>query len=68
MFMKKVRILSSVLALLFFSVGTGLSASIPEDDFKMAENLYGRGLYDEARTLFESVPKTPMSEGYVVLL
>ena len=67
MFMKKVRILSSVLALLFFSVGTGLSASIPEDDFKMAENLYGRGLYDEARTLFESVPKTPMSEGYVVL-
>lgn len=65
--MKKVRILSGVLALCLLGFGTCLPAKASEDDFKVAEDLYRRGLYDESRTLFESMPASPVSEGYIVL-
>ena len=35
--------------------------------FRRAGTLYRNGVYEEARTLFESVGEDPLSEGYVVL-
>ena len=41
--------------------------SSPDDGLRLAEELYRKGLYDEARTLFEAEEDNPMADGYVVL-
>ena len=44
-----------------------VSASISATDFRQALNLYENGMYERARTMFEELPDSPLSDGYVVL-
>ncbi len=48
---------------------TLLSAGLKADDgtYKEALVLYGQGMYERARTLFESCPDDPLSQDYAIL-
>ena len=37
------------------------------ETYRQALNLYQNGLYDRARTMFESIPGDPLADGYAVL-
>lgn len=50
----------------FLGAGT-LLAKTDGDDFKYALSLYEKGMYAQARTLFEAMPEDPQAEGYAVL-
>lgn len=70
--MNRARILSGVLALALAGTGTcpvmaWSGAGRVKADLVKAEELFRHGMYDEARTLFESAPGDPVAEAYVVL-
>lgn len=55
--------------LLAFTVvsASDASAKVDADVFRQARNLYENGMYERARTLFETMPGDPLCEGYAVL-
>ena len=44
-----------------------VSVSVSVSDFRQALSLYENGMYERARTMFEELPDSPLSDGYVVL-
>lgn len=61
----KYTILSTVLAALL--AGGTLTAQDGGRDFKYALSLYEKGMYAQARTVFEDLAADPQAEGYAVL-
>ena len=49
-------------------LGAGaLQAASDGDDFRYALSLYEKGMYSQARTVFQSIENDPQAEGYAVL-
>ena len=65
--MKKVAILTAMLAVALLCPGAQAYAGGPEEGLRLAEELYRKGMYDEARTLFEAEEAGPLADGYIVL-
>lgn len=58
--------LKHLLVVLFTTLVFSAAAS-PSREMERAVKLYDSGMYDRARSVFESLPQTPLSDGYVVL-
>ena len=65
--MKKVAILTAMLAVALLCPGAQAYAGGPDEGLRLAEELYRKGMYDEARTLFEAEEAGPLADGYIVL-
>ena len=44
-----------------------IATSVPARDYHQALDLYEHGMYGRARTVFETMPGDPLTDGYVVL-
>ena len=63
----KTRILSLLAVAICLSVSSYAQRAGAQENYRQAMNLYRNGMYERARTLFESVEDDPLAKGYAVL-